>query len=122
MIYFSQVALIKVSITLLYLRIFGRSPIRSLILATIFANIVYGVIFIILSAVQCQPIRYFWNRWHGEMDGVCLDVNGIAWANAGVGIALDLWILALPLSQIKALNMHYKKKIGIALMFSVGIL
>lgn len=39
-----------------------------------------------------------------------------------MSIALDLWILAIPLWQLRSLKMHWKKKVGVALMFCVGTL
>lgn len=46
----------------------------------------------------------------------------MAFANAGISIALDAWMLALALSQIIPINLHWKKKVGVALMFGVGTL
>jgi hypothetical protein len=46
----------------------------------------------------------------------------LVWANAASSIVLDLWMLVLPLSQLRVLQLHWKKKVGVALMFSVGVL
>ena len=29
-----------------------------------------------------------------------MDINALGWANAGISIALDIWMLALPMTQI----------------------
>lgn len=122
MLYFAQIALLKTSILFFYLRIFGHTGIKWFILGTLVFNALYGVIFVLVSAFQCRPISYYWTRWTGETDGACMDVNAIAWANAGISIAIDFWMLALPLSQIRSLNLHWKKKVGVAMMFCVGAL
>lgn len=49
-----------------------------------------------------------------------MDINSIAWSNSGISIALDVWMLAIPLSQLKALNLDWRKKIGVGIMFCVG--
>jgi hypothetical protein len=49
-------------------------------------------------------------------------VNGLAWSNAAISIVLDGWMLALPISQLFGLQLHWKKKIGVAMMFVVGTL
>ena len=121
-LYFAQVALLKTSILLFYHRIFGHSGIKPLILGTLGFNALYGVLFVLIAIFQCQPISYYWTNWDGEHEGKCLNVNSIAWANAGISIAIDFWMLGLPLSQIKSLNLHWKKKVGVAMMFSVGAL
>ncbi|KAK4233325.1 hypothetical protein C8A03DRAFT_38969 [Achaetomium macrosporum] len=118
--YFVQVMLVKLCLLLFYLRIFPSQTVRSLLWGTVAFDIVFGIIFFFLAIFQCSPISYFWQSWDGEHEGKCLNINAIAWANAGISIALDLWMLAVPLAQIKTLNLHWKKKIGVGLMFCVG--
>ncbi|KAI9164064.1 Satratoxin biosynthesis SC1 cluster protein [Paramyrothecium foliicola] len=120
-LYFAQISLLKISILFFYFRIFGKSNIRIPILVTLVFNALCGIIFVFVGTFQCNPIEYNWNKWHGEAKGQCLNINGIAWANASVSIALDFWMLTLPLSQIRSLNMHWKKKVGVAMMFCVGL-
>ena len=119
-LYFAQVALLKTSILFFYLRIFGHSSIKIPILGTLAFNALYGIVFIFIAIFQCQPISYYWTNWDGEHEGTCMNVNAIAWANAGISIGVDFWMLALPLSQIRSLNLHWKKKVGVAMMFLVG--
>jgi hypothetical protein len=121
-LYFAQIAFLKTSILLFYKRIFGHTQINVFIIGTLAFNALYGLVFVFLAAFQCQPISYYWTNWDHEHVGTCLNINAIAWANAAISIALDLWMLALPLSQIRSLNLHWKKKIGVALMFCVGTL
>lgn len=44
------------------------------------------------------------------------------WANATLSIVLDLWMLALPLSQLVHLKLSAVKKWGVILMFCLGML
>lgn len=120
--YFGQVTLLKMSLLFFYMRIFSQSSIKKLIWGTIIFNGIFGLTFIFVAIFQCTPISFYWTKWDLEHTGKCLDINGIAWANAGISIVLDFWMLALPLSQIKSLNLHWKKKIGVAMMFFVGTL
>ncbi|SPQ25015.1 eec87730-e41e-40bc-a9d4-17d6dc907b95 [Thermothielavioides terrestris] len=120
MFYFLQVMLLKLCLLLFYLRIFPSQSVRRLLWGTIVLDVVFGVVFFFLAIFQCSPISYFWTNWDGEHEGKCLNSNAIAWANAAISIALDLWMLAIPLAQLKTLNLHWKKKIGVGLMFCVG--
>ncbi|CZR69469.1 related to integral membrane protein PTH11 [Phialocephala subalpina] len=118
-LYFAQVALLKLTLLFFYLRIFPGKP-RKLLWATVIFDSLYGIAFVFLAAFQCHPISYFWTGWDGEHKGACLNINAIGWANASISIALDVWMLGIPLLQIRSLKLHWKKKIGVAMMFFVG--
>ena len=51
-----------------------------------------------------------------------MNMNVQAWANAGISIALDIWIIGLPLQQIVGLSWDWKKKTQVMVMFSIGLL
>ncbi|KAH8890583.1 putative PTH11-type G-protein coupled receptor protein [Thozetella sp. PMI_491] len=118
-VYFAQVSLLKTSLLAFYLRIFPGEA-RKLLLATVVFNVLYGIAFVFLAAFQCTPVSFFWTGWDGEHVGRCLNINSIGWANAAISIALDVWMLAIPLWQIRNLKLHWKKKVGVAMMFFVG--
>ena len=120
--YFVIVALLKLSLLFFYLNIFQFSSVRRVLWATIAFDILWGIAFVIVAFVQCTPLSFYWNNWDHDHEGTCLNVNAIGWANAAISIALDLWMLAIPLSQLPALKLHWKKKIGVAMMFFVGTL
>ncbi|KAH8197083.1 hypothetical protein TruAng_008753 [Truncatella angustata] len=119
-LYFLQVTLLKMSLLFFYLRIFPGKQVKRVLWGTVIFNAVFGLFFVVLTIFQCQPVSFYWTKWDGEHEGKCLSINNIAWANAAVSIALDFWMLAIPLSQLRSLHMHWKKKIGVALMFIVG--
>jgi hypothetical protein len=121
-LYVAEVFLLKLSILCFYMKIFPARPIQRLLWGTVVFNVLFGVAFILVVIFQCTPISYNWTNWKGEGGGTCVNLNAVAWANAGVSIALDLWMLALPLSQLRNLKLHWKKKVGVALMFFVGTL
>ncbi len=121
-LYFVQVMMVKLSLLLFYLRIFPGQAVRRVLWGTLIFTVLFGFVFLILAIFQCSPVSFFWTHWDGEHSGKCQDLNAIAWANAGISIALDVWMLAIPLAQLKGLNLHWKKKIGVALMFCVGTL
>lgn len=114
-LYFTEVAMLKISILFFYLRIFPDKQIRQLLYGTLVVVVLFGIAFIMTAALQCLPVEYNWTAWRDpSKKGQCRDASLIAWANAGISIALDLWMLYLPLSQIKSLNLHWKKKLGVA--------
>lgn len=120
--YFLNLALLKMSLLFFYLKIFPNKGVRIVLWATIGYNAVWGVAFILLAIFQCQPISFYWTGWDGLHEGTCLDANALGWANAITSIILDIWMLAIPLMQLRSLQLHIKKKIGVAIMFSTGTL
>lgn len=121
-LYFLQATLVKLAIVTFYMRIFPSRDTQRLLWGTFIFTSLWGLAYVIAAITQCQPISYFWTQWDGLHKGSCVDARGIAWSNAAINIALDLWILAIPLWQLRSLQLHWKKKIGVALMFGVGTL
>ncbi|KAJ4415139.1 hypothetical protein N0V82_007509 [Gnomoniopsis sp. IMI 355080] len=120
--YFINLAALKLSLLLFYLRIFPDAKIRRLLAGTVAFDILFGAGFAGAALFQCAPMDYFWYMWDGEHAGHCVNINAMGWANAGISISLDFWMLALPLSQLRGLRLHWKKKTGVAMMFMVGTL
>lgn len=121
-LYFAQLALLKMSLLFFYLRIFPDKKIRRLLYGTIVFNLIWGTVFTLISLFECRPISYYWTNWDGEHTGNCFDQNLLGWSNAIISIVEDIWMLAIPLSQLKSLHLHWKKKIGVAVMFITGTL
>lgn len=122
-LYLAEIAFIKLSLSLFYLYIFPGTKTRRFIWATIIFNIVSGIAFVVIGIVQCMPVEFFWMRYiDPSAQGHCLDINTFAWIHAAISIAVDVWMIAIPLSQLRRLQLHWKKKVGVTLMFLLGTL
>ncbi|PFH60356.1 hypothetical protein XA68_11098 [Ophiocordyceps unilateralis] len=119
-LYFADVALIKAALLFFYVRIFPAREVRRLLYGTLALVTIFGLAFICIAIFQCTPIDYYWRRWDGEHTGRCLNMLAIAWSNAAISIAIDIWMLAVPLWQLRSLKLDWKKKVGVAVMFCVG--
>lgn len=119
-LYFTQVTLLKLSLTFFYIRVFPSPGVQRLLWGTVTFVVLWGFAFVLTAIFQCRPISYFWNKWDGLHEGTCLQINAITSSNAGISIVLDFWILGIPLWQLWGLKLHWKKKVGVALMFCVG--
>ncbi|KAK0621961.1 hypothetical protein B0T17DRAFT_642347 [Bombardia bombarda] len=119
-LYFLLLALIKMSLLFMYLQIFPERAVQRLLWGTIAFNAVFALVIELLFIFQCRPIPYAWLGWDGESEGTCISVNAIGWASGIISVILDIWMLAIPLWQIKKLKMHWKKKAVAGLMFMVG--
>lgn len=83
------------------------------------AVVLFGFAVIIASIVQCTPLEKAYNP---QLPGHCIQVGDIWYSTASFAIITDLIIIALPINQIPSLNLQKSQKIGLALIFSIGIL
>ncbi|KAL1883977.1 hypothetical protein Daus18300_000085 [Diaporthe australafricana] len=120
LVYLAVLPLTKISILLFYLKIFPKREIKIAIWTLVGLNIVYLIIFEIISIFQCRPIQGAWLRWDGEFEATCNDINMQGWWAAGLNLVLDLGVLILPLPELARLNLSMRKKIQILSMFCVG--
>lgn len=123
-LYVLLISFIKLALTLFYIDIFFGRTIVILLWATVAVHIAGAVAFCIGIVFQCDPLSYQWDRYNYAnnplLEGHCININAAGWAHAAISVASDVWMLALPLSQLKKLNLHWKKKLGAALMFFTG--
>ncbi|KAK9774087.1 hypothetical protein AB5N19_06922 [Seiridium cardinale] len=117
--YFLEVSLTKLSMIAFYARIFPGQVVRRTLLGTAVFVALFGTVFVLAAIFQCTPVDYFWGQLRGEQ-GKCVNVGALAWSHAAINIALDVWLLAVPLSQLRQLQMSLGKKLGVAAMFFVG--
>jgi hypothetical protein len=121
-IYFLEIVITKLSIQFFFLRIFPSQLAQRLLWATIAFTTLWGAAFFAGCLGQCAPVSYNWTKWDGLHEGKCINITAFTWTHAVTSITIDIWMLALPIWQIKDLQMSLKKKIGVGLMFFVGTL
>lgn len=121
-LYSTSLALIKMSICFLYLRLFPNKDFHRVVRITQVINVLILVGFLLTDLTQCKPMSYFWTHWDGQHKGWCINSNAMIWAQAAVNIGLDIWLLALPASQLWILNVPDRKRLGVHVMFGLGIL
>jgi hypothetical protein len=102
--------LTKISIVLLYLRIFPKevSPrFTHTCYAVIGLLAAYGIAMCIFFSLQCTPVSYFWVQW---------DIG------SAINIAFDLVVFFLPVPKLAKLQVRDKRrKAGVILTFLVGL-
>ncbi len=111
MIYYICVVVTKVAILNLYLRIAVQRGLQRLVWACIAIASVNASIF------QCTTIR---KAWDSNINGSCIDVNALFFANAGLDIFQDAFIYVLPMRMLFQLQVPRRQKIALMLVFSVG--
>ncbi|KAH9906806.1 hypothetical protein F4778DRAFT_800778 [Xylariomycetidae sp. FL2044] len=122
--YSAVLPLLKTAILLDWCRIFvvaGRS--NSFFwwgsMSLIAIQVTWGVACIIFLNMQCVPHEAIWNFY---LPSRCYDLNKVMLASACVQVVTDWSMVLLPQRAIWALQMSWRSKIGISVVFGVGLL
>ena len=128
-LYLITISLTKASILLFYLRLFGtpgtRPGLRKLLYATQVLVIVWLIASIIPGMYRCHPIDDMWNPliFSGpDVRNHCIDENAYYVSTSVFNVALDFWILVLPLSIVWKLQLSRRRKAGLIAIFLLGVL
>lgn len=87
-------------------------------------NMVYYATALIAANFSCSPFRYIWDK---TIPGRCvnrkaLSVSNLSVSNAALNLLSHLLILLLPHTIIWKLQMTLSRKIGVGIVFSVGLM
>ncbi|KAL4891144.1 hypothetical protein BDV59DRAFT_194593 [Aspergillus ambiguus] len=120
-LYVLCIAMIKSSMLLLYLRLFPTPTLRGAVLCTLAFTTAWGLASFFAQVFSCNPISYYWLSWDGQHRGKCVSHNALLLAHAIINIILDVVVIGLPMPTLLKLRMSLEKRIGMCLMFAVGI-
>ncbi|KAH8889021.1 hypothetical protein GQ53DRAFT_604331, partial [Thozetella sp. PMI_491] len=120
-LYTFEVVFTKLSLLFLYLRIFPSTTFRLQCKVLCGVVLAFGIACVVSSLLLCAPVSYNWEQWDGKHEGHCANVNAQVYAMAGINMALDLCIFILPIPQLIPLEMKWKRKAAVILMFLVGL-
>ncbi|KAK1460581.1 CFEM domain-containing protein [Colletotrichum cuscutae] len=122
-IYTLSISALKASILFFYIRVFSMvSRTFSLVLwLTQTFNFLFCLAFTVANLNQCRPFSNAWEGWDGRHPGYCINVYAMFIAHAAINIALDVWMLGLPVTQVLWLNLRKRQKVEIVVMFSLGV-
>lgn len=109
----------KISILLLYLRIFPNKKFQLFTKGFIVFMAIHTLLFFFVTTFQCLPVQSIWDV---SIKGNCLNLNDIIYAGGALSIFEDLVVILLPIKQLMALSFSTKKRCALAFMFSLGSL
>ncbi|EGD85577.2 uncharacterized protein TERG_01848 [Trichophyton rubrum CBS 118892] len=114
------ICLAKVSILLLYLRIFYvHQYFRRICICLVVFTILSGIAFIPPTIWQCSPVEAYWDR---SIPHTCLSSFPNWLSYAIINITTDVILLVLPVQQILRLQLTKRDKIALILVFLLGSL
>ncbi|KAJ5053864.1 uncharacterized protein L3040_000154 [Drepanopeziza brunnea f. sp. 'multigermtubi'] len=119
-LYGVTLCLIKCSIISFYSRIFGASKsFRISALVAVGILIAWALSVILETFLLCRPLSFNWDQTLAN--GVCGDRNAVYVTAGAVNVVTDFMVMALPVPHILTLQLHWRRKAELILMFSLGI-
>lgn len=113
-------ALVKTSILLFLLRLFGQKPgARRFIVWVNTANIAMMIGVFFATVLQCTPIN---KTWDPTVEGTCIDRKILFTFASSFNIFADILILALPLKIFLGLKIPRRTKVALMFVFLLGFL
>jgi len=112
-------SLVKGSIIFFYLRIFGAKPGFRISAFCVLGFIILWAVSIILETfLLCRPLAF---NWDSSIKGICGDRNTVYVSAGALNVVTDFMVMALPIPHILKLQLAFKRKIGLIVMFSLGL-
>ncbi|KAL8748563.1 MAG: hypothetical protein Q9184_007215, partial [Pyrenodesmia sp. 2 TL-2023] len=117
-VYKIVVGFTKISILMLYLRIFTSKPFR----LACYINLGFVAAFTfgstIATILQCIPIQASWDK--SVVDATCTNSAAFWYAFVVINIITDAIILFLPVREVLRLHLDRREKFGLLALFSLG--
>jgi hypothetical protein len=122
-LYSVTLPLLKASILLEWTRLFVPLGTRNVFWWLCIGLVVIQLSFLVASVFAlcftCIPYQAIWDF---TIKGKCIDKSALEITSATIHLGSDLVILALPQKVIWSLQMSWRKKLGVSVIFSLGIL
>lgn len=109
----------KISILILYMRLFQTVWFQWAVKGGIVVMVLHGSIFTFLIIFQCWPIS---GSWDPLVEAKCLDFRAIAYAGAAFSVFEDFVLVLMPIPELRTMNLNWRKAIGLSFMFGFGLL
>ncbi|KAL8933697.1 MAG: hypothetical protein Q9216_006245 [Gyalolechia sp. 2 TL-2023] len=119
-IWAASIPVIKISILLLYVRIFGclrYFKVLAYIIGTF--SICWSIMAMLVPLLQCRPIERIWDR---SVDGTCINSTLFFKIGSGPNVLTDFVLLALPLPAVWNLHTTRAQKLSLTATFLLGSL
>ncbi|KAF5572320.1 L-fucose permease [Fusarium pseudoanthophilum] len=118
-IYTFNVSFAKASLLFFYWRMFRVANINIAIYTLLTATALWAISRFIFTDIQCIPTQAFWELSIRPNATCFIKTNKYIFGSVLSHIILDLFIIILPIMQIKKLQLPWLQKVGILLMFLV---
>jgi hypothetical protein len=116
--YAIAIALTKLAIMVLYLRIFPHNTLRRLIYATSVFTVLFCIATVLTTIFQCTPVHAIWDFDLPEF--TCIPYVDFLYASAAINVVTDILVCTMPLPYFWRLQMPKKQKLVVCFLFFLG--
>ena len=117
-LYLTSNLLPKVSVVLLYLRVFTNKASRMACYGLLVFLVAVWMSFVVAASLQCFPAEFQWNK--KIPGGHCFNIQAYYESTSLPNIFSDLVIATLPLPTIAKLQTSWSRKVGLVFVFLAG--
>ena len=121
-IYGVIILITKVSILLLYSRLFApsrKSMTYFFIQLLLCFNVLFYTAITLVKIFECTPRRKIWEK---STPGRCINIAALLYVTGTVNVCSDIAILILPLNVIWHLHLPMKRRVGVSAAFAAALL
>ena len=111
--------LFKISILLLYHRVFAVQWLQRTAKCCIWLIIGFTIALVIKDVLACNPIR---KQWMPELLGSCINIQATYYVASAIFLLTDLVILILPQPLLWHPQMSQRQKLELTFVFGLGTL
>ncbi|KAB5513511.1 integral membrane protein [Coniochaeta sp. 2T2.1] len=108
----------KLSIGMMYLRIFPGRRFRVAVWSVMAITVTYTLVAVLLTVFSCNPIDKAWNKF---MPGTCLASRSIWYSTSIMILLTDIMVIALSINEIRRLQLPLVKKMLLCGLLSLGV-
>ena len=108
----------KLSVLLLYRRIFTQQKFRIAIDTVIGVCVAWAVALLLATLFQCQPIS---KAWIPDLGGTCIDLQKLYYGTSISNLILDVVINLMPVREIWKLQINRRQKIVLMVIMTLGL-
>lgn len=80
---------------------------------------VWGVVCIILLNMQCIPHNAIWEFY---VPSKCYELPKVMLSSGSIQVITDIAMVLLPQKMIWGLHLNWQKKLGVSIIFGVGVM
>ncbi|KAI0424683.1 hypothetical protein F5Y09DRAFT_335560 [Xylaria sp. FL1042] len=108
---------VKLSILSLYTTLFPSRKFHHVCHGTMVISVAFAIVVFLEAFLLCTPVQFNWDK--SIPGGVCN--QSVAFLSSGIiNLVIDAFIVILPIPILFKLQMPSAKKLGVAVMFSLG--
>ena len=119
-LYTNIIPLVKISILLLYKRLFPLHRVHQILYVLIGILACFEISTTFVDIFNCHPIAASWDKTIPNSH--CVVPQTLYMATAGINLATDIIILVLPMPLVWRLRLSTKRKIAVSCIFVLGSL